>query len=295
MNIRHLQALKAVIEEQTTTRAAEKLGITQPSVSNLIASLESQLNIELFKREKGRLLPTPEAKKLAIEANHILSSMQQFQESAKYLGKLESGELRIVSLPGPALEFLPRLIADFLTDKPDVRLHLQIRPSIEVQNWVAEGYVDLGIVELPITRNKLDYEILTVRCVCIVPESHRLASNDVITPKDLDGEPFIALEPHHMTYSRLATVFSEWSSSFNVRANVQLFLPACVLVSNGAGVSVIDPITAKLNSHRAIKIIPFEPAIPFALAIARPMDSPLSLLAESFIELIKKEYSEYLI
>lgn len=295
MNLRHLRALKAVIEEHTTTRAAEKLGMTQPSVSNLIASLESTLQIQLFKREKGRLLPTPEARKLALDAEQILGQVDQFRERARHLGKLTGGELRIVSLPGPALEFLPRLIAQFLVDKPAARCYFQIRPSIEVQDWVASGHVDLGIVELPIDNQRFDYEALTVRCVCIVPETHRLANHEVITPKDLDNEPFVGLEPHHLTQSRLAAVFHEWGVRLNVRVNVQLFLPACVLVANGVGVSVVDPITAKLNAHHPIRIIPFEPAIPFMLAIARPINTPISLLAQSFIELVKQEYQPYLL
>jgi len=295
MNIRHLQALKAVIEEHTTIRAAEKLGMTQPSISNLISSLESRLNIQLFKREKGRLLPTPEARKLAVDAEHILKQLHQLEQRAENLAKLRTGELRVVSLPGPALEFLPRLIARFLDDKPDVRCYFQIRPSADVQNCVADGYADLGLAELPVDDHRIDYEVLRVRCVCIVPSTHRLASNEVITPQDLHDEPFIALEPHHLTYSNLATIFNKWGATFNVRVNVQLFFPACVLVANGVGVSVVDPISAHLNSHRDIKIIPFEPVVPFSLAIVRPINSPSSLLADSFINLIKQEYKAYLL
>ncbi|HLR13060.1 MAG TPA: LysR family transcriptional regulator [Burkholderiaceae bacterium] len=295
MNLRHLQALKAVIEEHTTTQAAEKLGLTQPTISNLIASLESTLDIELFKREKGRLLPTPEARKLAVDAEHILAQVHQFTERARHLGELKGGELRMVSLPGPALEFLPRLIADFLADKPEVKCYFQIRPSIEVQDWVSSGHVDLGIAELPIDDHKFDYELLTARCVCIVPEKHPLADRKVITPEDLDNEPFIALEPHHPTYSQLATAFDNAGTTFNVRVNVQLFFPACVLVASGVGVSVVDPVSAQLNANRPIRIIPFEPAIPFTIAIARPANRPVSLLTQSFIDRIKKAYQPYLL
>src|SRR5699024_6585039 len=295
MNLRHLQALKAVIEEHTTTQAAEKLGLTQPTISNLIASLESTLDIELYKREKGRLLPTPEARKLAVDAEHILAQVHQFTDRARHLGELKGGELRMVSLPGPALEFLPRLIADFLADKPEVKCYFQIRPSIEVQDWVSSGHVDLGIAELPIDDHKFDYELLTARCVCIVPEKHPLADRKVITPEDLDNEPFIALEPHHPTYSQLATAFDNAGTTFNVRVNVQLFFPACVLVASGVGVSVVDPVSAQLNANRPIRIIPFEPAIPFTIAIARPANCPVSLLTQSFIDRIKKAYQPYLL
>src|SRR5690625_7214630 len=114
IRIRQLQALKAVIDEHTTARAAEMLGITQPSVSNLIASLERDLDIELFKREKGSLLPTPEAKKLSLEASQIIDQLQVVEQRAEYLGKLNTGEMKTISLPGPELQFIPALKAKFL-------------------------------------------------------------------------------------------------------------------------------------------------------------------------------------
>lgn len=295
MNIRQLQALKAVIENHTTTRAAEKLNLTQPAVSGLIAGLERSLGIQLFERSKGRLLPTPEAHRLVHEANKVLTSFSRMEQRARRLSELKTGELQIVSLPGPALEFLPRIVAEFLTDKPDVRVSLQIRPSVEVQEWITAGYMDIGLAELPIDDQGLDYELITMRCVCVVPATHPLASRSVITPLDLDGVPFIALEPGHMTYSRLAAAFHNVGANFNVRINVQLFAPACVLVAKGAGVALVDPISAQVHSDRGLKAIRFEPAIPFTIGLLRQAGKPSSLLTQEFLQHLKREFAPYLI
>src|SRR5690606_24438685 len=120
MNIRQLQALRAVMENHTTTQAADALGLTQPAISGLIAGLEKSLQVKLFERAKGRLWPTPEAHQLVGEANNVLTSVSRMEQRARQLGELKSGELRIASLPGPALEFVPRILAQFLADKPDV-------------------------------------------------------------------------------------------------------------------------------------------------------------------------------
>lgn len=294
MNIRQLQALRAVIENHTTTHAADMLGITQPAISGLIAALEKSLEIKLFERSKGRLWPTPEAHQLASEADKVLAGFNQMELRARNLRELKHGELRIACLPGPALEFVPKALAEFLEDKPDVHVHLQIRPSTEVKEWVGARYLDLGLAELPVDNPAIEYQPLTMRCVCVVPSDHILASKKVLTPNDLDNVPFIALEPGHMTYSRLAAAFHNAGARFNVRVNVHLFAPACVLVENGAGVALVDPISARAHSTRGLTVIPFEPAIPFTIALMTPVGRPPSLLTLSFIEKLKSAFAPYL-
>lgn len=294
MNIRQLQALRAVIETHTTTRAAEKMGLTQPAVSGLISSLEKTLNLRLFSRVKGRLLPTPEALRLADEASSVLSGFSRMEARAKRLGELKAGELKIATLPGPGLAFIPQVIAKFVEDKPDVKVHLHIRPSAEVREWIASEYMDLGLVEQPFDTQGLDYDLMTMRCVCVVPESHPLAVRPVLTPTDLDGEPFIALDASHMTYSLLAAAFQRARAHFNVRIHAQLFSPACVLVASGAGVAVVDPISAQAHCKNGLVAIPFEPVIPFPLGLVRPIDKPLSLLATEFRSMLIQALEPYL-
>jgi len=295
MNIRQLQALKAVIEHHTTTRAAERLGLTQPAVSGLIAALEKQLQIPLFERQKGRLLPTPEACRLARDAETVLISYTRLEQHARELGRLTSGELQIVSLPGPALEFMPRAIAEFLGDKPDVHLHFEIRPSVEVQSLIGAEYMDLGLTELPIRDQRLDCDLMTMRCVCVLPKDHPLAGRSFVTPADLDGAPFIALGSNHTVYSLLAAAFDRAGVRFDVRANVQLFAPICMLVACGAGVTVVDPVSAGIYRDRGmVSVVPFEPPIPYTIGLITPAGKPRSLLTQEFMAFVKRKLEPYL-
>lgn len=295
MNIRQLQALRAVVESQTTTQAAEILGVTQPAISTLIAGLEKSLNIKLFERSRGRLWPTPEAFRLADEADKVIAGFGRMEQRARKLNELKSGELRVASLPGPGLQFIPRLLAQFLADKPEVTVHLQVRSSSEIKEWVASQYLDLGLADLPIDNPAIHYEIVTMRCVCVVPAGHFLAGKPLLTPKDLDNVPFIVLEPGHMTHTRLAAAFLDCDARLNVRVSVQLFAPACELVANGAGVSLVDPITAQAHKPDRLVSIPFEPVIPFSIALMTPIGKPLSLLTQRFLESLKKGFAPYII
>lgn len=295
MHIRQLKALRAVIATGTTTQAAEILNVTQPAISSLIATLEREVGLKLFERVKGRLMPTLEAERMAEEAERTIASFQRFEETARDLRGLTAGQLRIACLPGLALDFLPRVLARFIADKPDIVTSLQIRSSPRVREWISAQHFDLGIAELPADNPGITVEPLEMQCVCVVPHGHPLARKEVIIPKDLHGVPFISLNRDHMTYFRIADAFDEAGAKLNVRAEVHLFGPACAMVSTGAGVAIVDPVSAKVYGSRGVVARPFQPTIRFDIGLLLPAYRPRSLLVQNFIASLKHELAEYLI
>lgn len=295
MHIRQLMALRAVISSGTTTQAAEVLGVTQPAVSSLIATLEKEVGFKLFERVKGRLVPTLEADRMAEEAERTIASFRRMEEMAHDLRQLAAGQLRIACMPGIALDFMPRVLARFQADKPDIKVSLQIRSSMRVREWISAQYFDLGIAELPVDDPAIEVEPLQMRCVCVMPEKHPLARKKVITPQDLDEVPFISLNGDHMTYFRIADAFEEAGAKLNVRAEVQLFAPACAMVASGGGVSIVDPVSAKVYEGRGIAVRPFRPAIRFDVGLMFPAYRPRSLLMQNFVTTLKQAMQPYLL
>ncbi len=114
MNLRQLQAFKAVMNEGTLTQAADIMAVTQPAVSSLIANLEQSVGFPLFKRHKGRIHPTPEAEHFYEGVEKVLSAVEKATRSALEIRDLELGYLRIASMPGLSLVFLPRVVARFV-------------------------------------------------------------------------------------------------------------------------------------------------------------------------------------
>lgn len=293
MQIRQLKALRAVVATGTTTQAAELLGVTQPAVSSLIGTLEHEMGLTLFERAKGRLRPTPEALHLAEEAEKTISSINRISEVASELRNLQAGQLRLASLPGLGLEFLPRVIARFLENKPGVSASLQIRSSAHVRERVAAQYLDLGIAEMPIDDPAIEYESFSLRCVCVMPKHHPLARKRRITPHDLSGLPFISLNREHMTFFRISSAFEAAGAKFNVKVESQLFSPACIMVAEGVGVSIVEPICAHEHARRGIVARPFDPPIAFDIGLMYPAYRVRSLLTNEFIKLLKMEFHRY--
>lgn len=293
MNVRELQAVKAVIARGTVTRAAEQLGVSQPALSNLIANLERRIGFKLFERAGGRLSPTAEGIHLSDEAEKVLSGLDKLSQLARDLGEQKAGLLRVGCLPGLGIEFVPRLLAGFLADRPNVKLMLQVRTSADVKDWVSARQFDVGIAELPADDAAIDVDPFSMRCVCVIPKGHPLTAKQRITPKDLSGVPFVALNRDHMTYFRVARAFEQARAKLNVCAEVHLFAPACTMVASGIGVSIIEPITASTYANRGLECRPFDPPIPFDLGIIYPANRPRSLLAQAFADVLKRAMSPY--
>ena len=293
MNLRQLQAFKIVLDEGSITYAAERFGITQPAMSTLIGKLEDEIGFALFDRHKGRLRATPEAMQFFEDVDQVLNGFDKVVRTARDIRDLNRGQLRIASFPGLSTGLLPRILATFARTHPDVRLSLQTRSSIQVQEWLASQLFDIGIAELPVDHPAIDVEPVSVECVCVLHKDHPLAAMDVLTPGDLARHPFIALNPEHMTHYRLKKAFEDNDVTWRPQIECQLFAPACALAAQGAGVSLVDPFTAAEHRDSGIVVRPFRPSVSFDVGLLSPSLRPRSQLAREFEALLKKELQKY--
>jgi DNA-binding transcriptional LysR family regulator len=294
MNLRQLQAFKAVMHEGTVTQAAHLMGVTQPAISSMIANLEQDVGFALFRRHKGRVHPTPEALHLFDEVEKALSGMDKVLRAARDIKDLSVGQLQVASLPGPSLVFLPRVVAEFIEARPGVTVSLQTRSSLQIKEWIAAQLYDIGLAELPVDDPAIEVEALSFNCVCVMPAGHALAREEVITPHHLSGLPIIALSRDHMTHFRLRDAFLAAGVPWSPRCECQLFAPACSLVAGGAGIAVVEPITAANYADRGLVSRPFEPRIPFDIGLLYPAMRPRSNLAREFTVLLRERFSPYL-
>ena len=278
------------------SQAARNLNRTQPAVSAAIASLEGELGLRLFERTRGRLHPVPEAHYLLEECRDLLRRADTLSRNMRRLRRIEAGELRIASMPGPSVFFLPDLLARYTRGRDDVRLTLASRSSDVVAQLLATQQYDLGIADASALDMRDDgpvtVESFAFRCVCAVPRDHELAKRDAVTTHDLDGRPMGMLGEPHDVPNRLAETFEAAGCALNRAVTAQYFLPLLTFVERGIACAVVDPLTVR--GHRIAKgpssndadgpiaFRPFEPAIPFVLSVIRPNHRPGSVVAKDF-------------
>jgi len=292
MNLRQMEAFRAVMLTGSVSQAAKQLYRTQPAVSMVISSLEKEIGFELFERRKKRLYPTPEAHYLYTEIEAIFSRINDVSQTLQDIQNKQYGFLRIGCMPGPSNFFVPDLLADFLEAHPKVKASLQTRTSDAVQEWVASAQYDIGLAEITERDQAIDREVYELACLCALPVDHPLADESEITPQMLDGQPMITLHPDHSTYYQLKQLFEAQGLRFNVRLQTRFFIPAQRFVERGLGVCVMDPISvASYCSYaRPGKVVfrRFVPQVSLKLGIIYPADNPQSQITQAFAEQLRE-------
>ncbi len=294
MNLRQIEAFKAVMTEGSVTQAATALGVTQPAVSCLIANLEDSMGFMLFKRHRGRFQPTGEAEIFLEEAERLLASHSRAVRAANDIRDMKSGSLRIAALPAASINFMPRMIAAFTRERPDVKVSIQTRTSPRVREWISAQLFDIGFAELPADDPAVDCEPLSLQCLCAIPAGHPIAAHERITPKALAGAPLIVQNSDHSAHYQLKTAFEVAGIAWAPHMVCHLFAPACRLAAEGAGIAIVDPFTAHDFADQNLVFRPFEPVIPYEIGLLYPALRPRSRLVNDFAGALKSTLKEML-
>jgi DNA-binding transcriptional LysR family regulator len=197
LTIRHLQVFEALMEAGSVSRAAERMNLTQPAVSVALSNLEKDLGFRLFHRSKGYFAPTDEAELLHAEAELALLAVERFRARAREIALGAVGGVTVASNGACAINFLPKLIADFRRSHPGVHIDLKVRSSRQVASWVAGGQIDVGLLDAPVPVAGVDAHIFRLPCVCIMREDDPLCDLARIGPADLAGRSIIAITGDH--------------------------------------------------------------------------------------------------
>ncbi|ANB73643.1 MULTISPECIES: LysR substrate-binding domain-containing protein [Paraburkholderia] len=283
MNYRQLEAFRALMETGTVTAASQLLSISQPSLSTHIANLEHELQLSLFHRRGGRLVPTAESQLLLAEVDHVVKGMARLRRLATDVRSLQSGRVSIAAYPAVAA-MLPGFAVEFAARHDRALLDLQVHDSLRNAELAATRQVDVAFTAMPIGDSAVVCELLSrVSSVCILPKGHRLASADIVTPQDLRDEPFIALGREDGSRQAVERVLGQHGIDLDVRFETTRSETACGLVAAGGGIAIIDPFCASAWADR-IDVRPFEANVPSDVYIVRSRQEEPSLLLQAFVE-----------
>lgn len=293
LRFRQLQAFHAVLEAGTVTGAAEMLGISQPGISNLLSQLESQSGLQLFKRISGRLLPTPEAEILYQEVDTVVRGLDQVSQTVLDLQNKNLGQLQIVSQHSISFGFLPKLVARFAKNRPDLKISFQSQSSAKVQEWVVAGLYEIGICETPLYHDTLSVYPVPIETVVALPADSPLRHHPVLTPELLADQPFIVMGPDHVTHRRLREAFD--TAGFPLRERVQshLFKNLLSFVQEGMGVAILDTFALEYSAQGGFVTRPFRPKIMMEMAVITSSTRPISRVGQEFLDLLLAELQIY--
>jgi DNA-binding transcriptional LysR family regulator len=196
MTFRQLQSFLAVARAKSFRRAAEKLALSQPALSQQIKELERELDAQVFDR-LGRAIALTQAGRLLEEyAQRIVSMVQGLREAMGQLRGLERGALRLGASTTPGIYLLPGLLARFKTRHPKTEVSLHIGNTREIEERVRATEVDLGIVGGHVSDAKetcVEARLLD-RIVLIIPRQHPWAARRAVSGERLREECLLVRE-----------------------------------------------------------------------------------------------------
>jgi len=195
MDTRQLAAFCAVVERKSFSEAAERLGVTQPAVSQQIRSLEDRVGQQLLDRSGRRVEPTEAGNRLYRSAQRLLALERQLLEDVA--GEAEGplrGQLAMGASTGPGGTVVPVLLCEFAEAHPEVTVDLTISDTQTIVEQVARRELELGVVGATPRNRAVAYEpFFHDEVILVCPPEHRFAGRTV-TLDDLRGEPLLIMQ-----------------------------------------------------------------------------------------------------
>jgi len=280
------------MEMGTVTAAAERLNVSQPAVSKILAQLERELGFAAFKRVRRRLVPTPEADALYREICRAFLGLDYLTRVATDLRDLRQGQLVIAATHVIASHYLPEVLAPFLRKHPGLSASLQSLDSPGTAQAVASGRADLGISQFDVAVPGVRSEVLcTSEAVCVLPPEHRLVAEACVSAGELAGEPFIALAAVNPLRVSFDTLFRVTDAIPRTVVDTPLASTACRLVMQGTGIAVMDRLSAEANLHLGVVLRPLSPTVSSRLLLLLPDQRPSSGATRAFAEALRDRFA----
>lgn len=254
MQPRRLHYFLVVAEELHFTRAAQRLHVAQPALTNQIKRMEEELGVALFERVGRRVELTVTGGLLVGEAQRILSQLERTQSLIQQAGRGEVGQLRLGFTPSAVTGVLSSILARFREGYPAVELFLHEMRADELVDQLESNWLDVSFLYLPFDDER--FRCMSVGrdpLVIALPHTHRLAAAPRVGIKDLAREPFILPARHRRMpglYGRVMELCRQ--AGFvpeAIQKDVWLMQTIVSLVGSGLGVALVPDSLRKVYSE----------------------------------------------
>jgi DNA-binding transcriptional LysR family regulator len=250
IELRLMRYVIAVAEELHFGRAAERLLIAQPPLSQQIKKLEREIGADLFYRTKRRVELTETGRVFVEEARRTIAQAELTLRATRRAARGEIGRL-VIGYAGSATHYvLPRVLTRFRRQYPAVEIELREMATVQQVAALLERRIDIGFVRPPVSESGLDLSILVEeQFLAVLPRSHRLARRRLIPLEQLSAEHFI-LFPRHLGPRLYDPIVAACQQSGFSPAVVQeaMHIPTIVsLVAAGVGIALLPESVRELR------------------------------------------------
>ncbi|REE88603.1 DNA-binding transcriptional LysR family regulator [Paenibacillus taihuensis] len=291
MEFRQLQYVIQIAKEKNFSRAAEKLHIAQPSLSQQLSKLEKEIGVLLFRRTTNSVELTHAGSVFVEKAQNILDNIEQLKQELDDLAHMRRGKLVVGSLSITGSHVLPIVLPIFGEQYPEIEIVLVEDTPSKLEQLTASGQTDLSLLALPLFEPSLEWvPIIEEEIVLAVPPDHHLAKlSEPIRIESLRNEPFIVLKKGQGFRQNVLEICE--NAGFEPRivfesTNIETVQS---LVAAGMGITFIPKMITRTSANSLTPVyLPLAPPTPIrTLVIASRKGRYLSRAAEAFIDTMK--------
>jgi LysR family transcriptional regulator, hydrogen peroxide-inducible genes activator len=209
-SLRQLQYFVALSETGHYRLAAEKVNVSQPTLSAQLLALERRLGVQLAERNRAPVIMTSAGEQVLHVAKQVVAAVQEIQNIAQTHKRGMSGVVRLGLPTSISAYLLPTFIPKLHTDYPELRFHIRENFPHALPQALAEGKFDLLILPLPLRgEDFVTVQIFREPIYLAVPADHRLAAQDCVDSSELRGESILALERGHALHEQVQLICDE--------------------------------------------------------------------------------------
>ena len=296
VTLRQLRAFVEVAETKHFTRAADKLDVSQSTVSTLVRELEEHLELRLFDRHTRMLSLTQAGAEILPLARKALADLDSVLGSSSELKTLGRGRISIAASSLQAALMLPRVFKEFANTYPGVTVNLLDVPQADVLEMVRSGEVDFGIGTESEVRHDLGARVLTTDTfIVVLPPGHALARKRELTWSDLDGYPMIGPRPGNPLREQIDATLARKGIVLTRYYEVSLPLTILGMVEGGLGLAVMTTTASRLSLSLGLIVKPVtNPTVKRDISLLFHADRSLSPAAQNFSDLLFRRRAQLL-
>ncbi|QSJ19289.1 LysR family transcriptional regulator [Nostoc sp. UHCC 0702] len=286
MKLSQLRAIVAVAERGNFSEAALELHLTQPAVSHAIATLEEELGVPLFARGRHGAVITPAGERILYHARQALQNLEMMQREANLHKGLHGGHVRIAAFRSVATHLLPKAIAKFHDQFPEVAVTIIERPAyVDVEQSLREGRADIGITYLPTSDEFEAWEILQDEYVALLPPKAKIAGVQITWSDIAAYSPltFSCLPCGRDLYNHIKNV----APFINIVGDIQEDSTAVSMVNQGLRAAIL-PRLAAVPIPAAVQVYSLPIPLARVMGVAVLANGLHVPAVFTFVEMLKK-------
>jgi DNA-binding transcriptional LysR family regulator len=244
-----------IAESPSLTQGAKRAFLSPAAASARIKALEGQLDTRLLYRDSRGVEITPAGERLLHHARLIMRQVDYLKSEFTQYGIDSAGHIRIFANTTAVTEFLPEVLAGFLSARPGVTVDLQERLSRDIVRGVLDGTSDMGIIAGPVEASGLQVlHFSTDHLVLTVPVGHPLAGQPSVTLEQTLAYQHIGLHDGSTLLSFLREHVERLGKHLSLRIQMSSFEAICRMVEAGVGIGII-PESAAVRHSRTMQLV----------------------------------------